>query len=54
MDLTISGSIRGKEIIAQRREFDPLMMAVVSSRYSTDPIVTNFRQYGFAGILTKP
>jgi DNA-binding NtrC family response regulator len=53
-DLTIPGGLRGKETIARLREFDPLVMAVVSSGYFTDPIVANFRLYDFAGILTKP
>jgi PAS domain S-box-containing protein len=54
MDLTIPGGLGGKETIARLHEFDPFVRAVVSSGYSTDPIVANFRQYGFVGILTKP
>jgi PAS domain S-box-containing protein len=54
MDLTIPGGLGGKETIARLLEFDPSVKAVVSSGYSTDPIVANFRQYGFSGILTKP
>jgi PAS domain S-box-containing protein len=54
MDLTIPGGLGGKETIARLHEFDPFVKAVVSSGYSTDPIVANFRQYGFVGILTKP
>jgi PAS domain S-box-containing protein len=54
MDLTIPGGLGGKETIARLLEFDPGVKAVVSSGYSTDPIVANFRHYGFAGILTKP
>lgn len=54
MDLTIPGGLGGKETIARLLEFDPLVRAIVSSGYSTDPIMANFRQYGFVGILTKP
>jgi PAS domain S-box-containing protein len=54
MDLTIPGGLGGKETISRLHEIDPFVKAVVSSGYSTDPIVANFRQYGFAGILTKP
>jgi two-component system, cell cycle sensor histidine kinase and response regulator CckA len=54
MDLTIPGGLGGKETIARLREVDPQIKAVVSSGYSTDPIVANFLQYGFSGILTKP
>ena len=54
MDLTIPGGLGGKETIVRLLEFDPSVKAVVSSGYSTDPIVANFREHGFAGILTKP
>lgn len=54
MDLTIPGGLGGRETIARLHEYDPLVKAVVSSGYSMDPVVANFRQYGFAGILTKP
>jgi CheY-like chemotaxis protein len=54
MDLTIPGGLGGRETIARLHEFDPLVKAIVSSGYSTDPVVANFRQYGFVGILTKP
>jgi PAS domain S-box-containing protein len=54
MDLTIPGGLGGKETIIRLHEIDPFVKAIVSSGYSTDPIVANFRQYGFVGILTKP
>lgn len=54
LDLTVPGGLGGRETIGRLHEFDPFVKAVVSSGYTTDPIVKNFRQYGFAGILTKP
>lgn len=54
MDLTISGGLGGVETIARLHEIDPFVVAVVSSGHFEDPVVENFRQYGFAGILTKP
>jgi two-component system cell cycle sensor histidine kinase/response regulator CckA len=54
MDLTIPGGLGGKETIIRLHEIDPFVRAIVSSGYSTDPIVANFREYGFVGILTKP
>ena len=33
---------------------DPLVKAVVSSGYSNDPVVANYRDYGFAGVVDKP
>lgn len=54
MDLTIPGGMGGEETIKKMREFDPLVKAIVSSGYSNDPIMANFKKFGFANILTKP
>jgi DNA-binding NarL/FixJ family response regulator len=44
----------GKEAVKKLIEIDPDVKALVSSGYSSDPVITNFRQHGFAGIITKP
>jgi PAS domain S-box-containing protein len=54
MDLTIPDGMGGKEAIQKLREMDPDVKAIVSSGYSTDPVMSNFRKYGFCGVLTKP
>jgi two-component system, cell cycle sensor histidine kinase and response regulator CckA len=54
MDLTVPGGMGGKEAIEQLREIDPEVKAIVSSGYSTDPIMSNYQQYGFRGIVAKP
>jgi PAS domain S-box-containing protein len=54
LDLTIKGGMGGRETIKKLLELDPDIRAIVSSGYSNDPVMSNFRQYGFLGILPKP
>jgi len=54
MDLTIPGGKGGKEAIHDLREIDPRVRAIVSSGYSNDPVMSNFTEYGFTGVVKKP
>ena len=54
MDLTIPGGMGGKEAIKKLLEVDPDVKAIVSSGYSTDPIMADFKGYGFSAVATKP
>jgi CheY-like chemotaxis protein len=54
MDLTIPGGMGGKETIQQLLSFDPQVTAIVSSGYSNDPIMSDFKKFGFRGVATKP
>jgi CheY-like chemotaxis protein len=33
---------------------DPGVCAIVSSGYSSDPVLANFREHGFRGMVAKP
>ncbi len=44
----------GKDTVKILLEIDPQVKAIVSSGYSNDPVMTNYRAYGFIGALAKP
>ncbi len=44
----------GKDAVKALLELDPQVKAIVSSGHSNDPVMTNFRAYGFVGDLPKP
>jgi len=54
MDLTIAGGMGGKEAIKKLIEIDPEVKAIVSSGYANDPIMVDFKKYGFSGVIAKP
>lgn len=54
MDLTIPGGMGGKEAAQQILALDPQAFLIVSSGYSNDPIMANYREYGFSRAVAKP
>jgi len=54
LDLTIPGGMGGTETIKKLLEIDPEVKAIVYSGYSDDPVLSNFQEYGFKGMMPKP
>ena len=54
MDLTIPGGMGGKEAIIEVLKINPQAKAIVSSGYSSDPIMANYTDYGFKNAISKP
>ena len=54
LDLIIPKGIGGKQTIQRLRKIDPEVKAIVASGYSNDPVMANFKDYGFCGVMPKP
>jgi DNA-binding NtrC family response regulator len=54
LDLTIPGGLGGKEVIKDMLSLDPYLRALVVSGYSNDPVLANYKNYGFKGRVAKP
>lgn len=53
-DLTIPGGMGGQEAAEKILQIDAQATIIVSSGYSTDPIMAHFEDYGFKGRVGKP
>ncbi len=54
LDLTVPDKMGGYAAFQAIREIDPLVKAIVSSGYSHDPVVINYKEYGIAAVAPKP
>jgi signal transduction histidine kinase len=54
MDLTIPGGMGGQETVAKLHQLDPEAKAIVASGYGQDPVMANYRDYGFLAVISKP
>jgi signal transduction histidine kinase/ActR/RegA family two-component response regulator len=54
MDLIVPGHMGGAEAVRQIRELQPDIKTIVSSGYSSDPVMAHHREHGFDGVVAKP
>ncbi len=54
LDLTVPEAMGGKEAVGKLREIDANAKVIVSSGYSVDPVMSNYEEYGFCGVVEKP
>lgn len=53
-DLLVQGGMGGKELAGLLLGIDPQARIVVSSGFSSDPVVENYRDHGFCAVILKP
>jgi two-component system, cell cycle sensor histidine kinase and response regulator CckA len=53
-DLIIPGDKGGEQIFQEILKLNPDVKGIVSSGYSKDPIIENYKNYGFIAALPKP
>lgn len=54
MDLTIPGGMGGQTAAQEIIKINPQAKLIVSSGYTTDPVMANYTGYGFQGLVAKP
>ena len=54
LDLSIPGSLSGKDVIKALLKLDPKASIMVSSGYFDDPILSDLNRHGIKGVLAKP
>jgi len=54
LDLTVPGATGGEKAIEELLIFDPGVKAIVASGYSSDPVLADYKEYGFRAFAKKP
>lgn len=53
-DLTVPGDMGGIVLLEKLKKIDPQVKVIVSSGYSNDPAMADFKSYGFTDFMIKP
>ncbi|MBN1382675.1 MAG: PAS domain S-box protein [Deltaproteobacteria bacterium] len=54
MDLSVRHGLGGQLAIERLLKIDPAVKVIIASGYTADPIIENYQDYGFQGVLEKP
>ncbi len=54
LDLSVQRGMGGRDAAAKLIEYDPDVIALVSSGFVGDPVLQDYHEYGFRGVIPKP
>jgi CheY-like chemotaxis protein len=54
LDLSVPEGMGGQETFEKLHALDPSVKAIVSSGYTSEPMMTDPKKFGLAGVLAKP
>jgi two-component system, cell cycle sensor histidine kinase and response regulator CckA len=54
LDLTVPGGLGGRDTMTELNKINPRIKVIVSSGYSNDDVLANYKDYGFSNIIVKP
>lgn len=54
LDITVPGGMGAKEALPLLKKIDPGVRAIISSGYSTNPMIVDCRAFGFSSAIIKP
>jgi DNA-binding response OmpR family regulator len=54
LDITIPGGMGAQETMPKLAALDPGIKGIISSGYSTNPMIVDYRSFGYAAVIVKP
>ena len=54
VDLTVPGGIGGEETVLRILKIDPTAKVIICSGHIDEPMMKDYRSYGFCGAINKP